>query len=251
MRNLRAWMFGDTDDAPKDSIDVIGRLLSSLKDGASITCSTRVSQPDSLPDVATEPEQKTVDRAMRLRAQIGISFWDAVLLRAMELPEPPNTLLAGAGRHATSEVRLQLPADKHLTSRLRQICEVHPGSAVDVKSAIQLTGGSVLHIPMLDFRRPSLESASALAAAVVTTLDIGGGFLLWSGSSFHFWGAKLMTAAELPMFLGRALLFSPLVDSRWIGHQLIEGQCGLRISRSAVHPHAPRVVTSVSGKSAD
>lgn len=43
-------------------------------------------------------------------------------------------------------------------------------------------------------------------------------------------------------FLGRALLFTPVVDGRWVAHQMIEGQCALRVSPGNAQQIVPVVV---------
>jgi hypothetical protein len=230
-----------------DSIDAIGWLMSNLTGVRSITCVRRISHLDSLPDVPEGPEQLTVERGLRLRAEVGISFWDAVLLRSIDLANPPQNLLGAAGRHSPSVVPVDIGLDADLTSTLRSLADDQQGQAIDLRSRVQMADGGVRHLPMLDFRRPSVESAVNLIVAVVSNLDVGAGFVLWSGSSFHFLGARLISTAALQTFLGRALLYAPLVDSRWIGHQLIEGVCSLRISKSQGHPHAPRVVATIAG----
>jgi hypothetical protein len=43
-------------------------------------------------------------------------------------------------------------------------------------------------------------------------------------------------------FLGRALLFAPIVDRAYLAHQLLERRCALRISAVGDEKPVPRVV---------
>jgi hypothetical protein len=100
---------------------------------------------------------------------------------------------------------------------------------------------------MLDFRiRPSIENEQ-LAIDILHRLKRGG-TLLNSGNSYHFYGNRLLRGdQELVKFLGRASLFSPFVDQRWIAHQLIEGACALRVSPGKSFKSPPKVVRDVAG----
>jgi hypothetical protein len=102
-----------------------------------------------------------------------------------------------------------------------------------------------LHVPMLDFQVAVSPAATELATALLAELGVGG-WLLSSGHSYHFIGDEpLAGAGELAAFLGRALLFAPVVDGRWVAHQLIEGACALRISTGDRDRPAPVVVAEV------
>jgi hypothetical protein len=65
------------------------------------------------------------------------------------------------------------------------------------------------------------------------------GLLFESGRSFHFYGADPVTLPDLVSILGRAQLLSPIVDSRWVSHQLIDGRCALRISTDSEKTPVP------------
>jgi hypothetical protein len=97
----------------------------------------------------------------------------------------------------------------------------------------------------LDFHCPSSAPNLELVAEALRLLDIGAGFILESGKSYHFYGRRLITDSERISFLSRALLLAPIVDRSWIAHQLLEGACGLRISRrqpSGLPPTVARIV---------
>jgi hypothetical protein len=100
---------------------------------------------------------------------------------------------------------------------------------------------------MLDFRiRPSVENEQ-LAVDILTRMSTSG-TLFNSGNSYHFYGDKLIDEKQLLEFLGKAALFAPFVDQRWIAHQMIEGACALRISRGKKFTHGPTYVRTVRAR---
>ncbi len=76
-------------------------------------------------------------------------------------------------------------------------------------------------------------------------MGVGGGFLLQSGESYHFYGKGLLDDRALVRFLGQALLLAPVIDRAWIAHQLIEGASALRISKKPSGSGEPVVVRAI------
>jgi hypothetical protein len=101
------------------------------------------------------------------------------------------------------------------------------------------------HLQMLDFRVPVDDASQRIVESAVQAMGLHG-WVLSSGRSYHFLGAHtLASSQELMAFLGRALLLAPVVDGRWIAHQLIEGQCALRVSSGNADQIVPTVVAEV------
>lgn len=104
----------------------------------------------------------------------------------------------------------------------------------------------LLHIPMMDF---SCEISAANLERIQAFLKgIGqAGLILETGRSYHFYGTGLLTKDEHSLFIGKCLLFTGYTDSRYIGHQLIDGLTALRISagktRSSLMPTVVGIIT--------
>lgn len=60
-------------------------------------------------------------------------------------------------------------------------------------------------------------------------LGLEHGYILDSGSSYHFIGIDIISYYDYMRLLYNAYLLSPITDGRWIAHQLIEESCNLRI----------------------
>ena len=123
--------------------------------------------------------------------------------------------------------------------------DVKNGNMLVLNSRVALEGGESKHIPMLDFHFPVSRANEEVALFIIRNLDVMGGYLLDSGKSYHFYGKSLLTDDELPVFLGRALQFCPIIDRAWVAHQLIERSCGLRISQKPDGGQVPVLVQDV------
>lgn len=90
-------------------------------------------------------------------------------------------------------------------------------------------GGVLWHIPLLDLT----DRHSADVARSVLSYPIFGqphGFVLASGNGLHGIGTRLLTQSEFRIFCGNALLASDIVDKRYIGHCLRNGEFCLRLA---------------------
>ena len=114
-----------------------------------------------------------------------------------------------------------------------------------VVSRVSLADGGSGHIPMMDF----LCAASTRNLDVLTRLlrEIGQarGFLLESGRSYHYYGVEILTEEAWQRFLGKCLLMFGYVDDRYVGHQLVDGHCVLRLSAGRLKASLPRVVAQL------
>jgi hypothetical protein len=112
-------------------------------------------------------------------------------------------------------------------------------------SKCRLVDGSVAHIPMMDFRCKSSPENQKKVESSLRGVGQKAGYILESGRSYHYYGIDLMDEKSWIQFMGKCLLLSPLVDSRYIAHRLIEGTCALRVSTSERHPKFPTVVANL------
>jgi len=99
---------------------------------------------------------------------------------------------------------------------------------------------------MMDFICAPSESNLTMLAEMVSKLGLGRGYILESGRSYHYYGFRLLTLTEWEKFLGQCLLMYGFADDRYIGHQLVDGHCVLRLSSGALKNFTPRLVAKVS-----
>jgi hypothetical protein len=194
--------------------------------------------------VGAQPALEIVGRALQIRDQLGLPFWDAANLACFGAGVEATLVAKEALFHNGEGVRhLRLSAASITPDALKNLAAIESGLSILVWSSKVETGtGEAAHIPMLDFHCPQSAPNLELVTKVLCLLDIGPGFILESGKSYHFYGRKLITDSERILFLSRALLLAPIVDRAWIAHQLLEGACGLRISPRQPSGMPPRVV---------
>jgi hypothetical protein len=180
----------------------------------------------------------------------GFGFWQFSLAAAVDAdPITRRGLFTGALRHSTGHgIRMALPIsqfDEHLVAGDFEAMPAR--TIVSLCSRVWLVNGSEAHIAMLDFSVGSGRSIGEQAAVdALGALDVTGA-LFASGRSFHFYGDKLLNDAELVSFLARAQLLAPVTDERWATHQLIDGECRLRIGSDIERNRDPvRLVTHLS-----
>jgi hypothetical protein len=192
--------------------------------------------------------QQLVPEARQLRDEYGVPFWMSMILTAnRRQQEVPPSILEASGFHqsmdnttfrSTNIIGLSVQSLLELSNNLA------PGRMLTFRSKVTLVDNTPAHFPMLDFRiRPTTDNLKS-AIGVAKQLGVRG-VILDSGRSYHFYGNDLITPDQLRVFLATASLFTPIVDYRWIAHQLIEGTCALRVSAGVTGQILPKVVSYV------
>lgn len=115
-----------------------------------------------------------------------------------------------------------------------------------VTSRVSLLGGAEAHIPMMDFSCDISDENSEILVRLLKDIHKKKGFLLESGRSYHYYGIGLLTEVEWRIFLGKCLLMSGYSDGRYIGHQLVDGYCALRLTSGNLKNRVPTVVAELS-----
>jgi hypothetical protein len=193
-----------------------------------------------------DPEQRVIRAGLKLRDDLGLSFWDSLLLHLSTHAERIDNLLKLATRHNRQDLdctpvrRADCKEDK-LRGLIAQLIR---GQILAISSEVQTIDGLFRHLPMLDFH--CRESDANLNAVKTIIHELGlTGFVVSSGGSYHFYGRSLVDEQGLITLLSRSLLFSPIVDHRWVAHQLLERACGLRISPGKEYQSCPKVIAEI------
>ncbi|MDO9439933.1 MAG: hypothetical protein Q7T73_03490 [Beijerinckiaceae bacterium] len=180
----------------------------------------------------------------------GFGFWEFVLAEAvMTDSETRQGLIEGALRHNSAEsIRVQLGREEFIEQLAAGEYENLPArDLVSFYSTVAVAGTAQrMHLPLLDLGVKPGPDGQASAVDAMRALNLRG-LLFTSGRSYHFYGAEPVTQGKLVALLAQAQLLSPIVDSRWVSHQLIDGRCGLRISTDPEKtPVAPVCVAEVA-----
>ncbi len=237
--------------AASDSLDVVAGLIRTFPEIDFVTLAELTVPPVGTNKLIMRDAAVKIinDEALDLREKFNIPFWMAIASVAQSYNATlPSELLRAAAFHqsmASVDVDLERVAAQSMTSEyLRERSRgIHPTRILTFSSQVRLKDQSIAHFPMLDFR---IAPSRANLSTVITMLGELGhdGVILNSGQSYHFYGITLLSVDELREFLGKALLFTPIVDYRWIGHQLIEGACALRLSSGTKRQSIPTVTAA-------
>lgn len=136
------------------------------------------------------------------------------------------------------------------------------GWDIALSSRVDTTDSSSAHFALIDLAVKKTDTAIAKVTKQFEkygiTSMVGGGFLLETGKSYHFFGQNLLPFQDWLDFLGRCLLTSivttdpvtqeniheRIVDERFIGHSLRRGSCDLRVTSNSKNV-IPRVVKMI------
>jgi hypothetical protein len=194
---------------------------------------------------ATDPTVEIREEAELLREKYGIPFWDSILAISMKRGEIPERYVQLAILHDQSPdeysihmSRLEVVQD-NIESKLERLPE---GFVLAFSSKVVLEDGTQAHVPLMDFRcNPSPQNSSIVKKALAA-MGERSGILAHSGRSYHFYGLRLLSEDAWRRFLAMGILFSPIVDARYIAHRLADGACRLRICAGSDKPSVPWVM---------
>jgi len=121
-------------------------------------------------------------------------------------------------------------------------------------SQVILNNGEHGHIPQMDFNLSKNPENTLKIKERLKYMKSSGGWILETGSSYHFWGNKVLSNTEWIDFMGRCLLTSivhtrqdieQVADTRFIGHALRRGCTTLRLTTRSDKTFVPSVVDYV------
>lgn len=119
-----------------------------------------------------------------------------------------------------------------------------PQLALGLSSLCMLKSGVIEHLPALDFHLPISQLNQKLVEQAARRLDLEHAAIVESGRSYHVYGLCTLTQHDWSHFMLRALLLSPIIDSRYIAHRLLAGRSVLRINATPAKPIEPIVVAA-------
>jgi hypothetical protein len=230
------------------AVDLITRIIASHTDieTVSFAAPTITGPLTSRLGLGTVAAQ-IIQRAQSQWRGSHLPAWDAIMLSLINTSEDPGALFQAATFHRSiSDMRFPLDARTLTNDDITRLAtQLSPDAFLSLCPEAQLTTHLTKHIPMLDFCCPISDRGLFLARRTAEQLIVGQGVLVRTDRSYHLYGLRLLSPAELYVFLARALMFVPIVDRRWIAHQMIDGCCNLRITPRSTQDAAPTVVAIV------
>ncbi len=155
----------------------------------------------------------------------------------------PSKFLAQAAVHDNkADQEEQIPRTTLGPDCWKRLFELPAEFVLAVSSKVTLKDGTTRHLPLIDFKCAPTDENIKLAQDAFAKIDQTDGVLLNSGNSFHYYGQTLMNEQEWRSFLGHCLLLADFIDTRYVGHALINNECRLRLSTAPLNPFIPTVV---------
>lgn len=176
-------------------------------------------------------------KAMDIRMEHGVPFTSSLMLQNINNPNWSKHCLSTVSHHADIEYH-KYPPDIH---KIREELDVE-NDTWSICSYVELSRGVIRHIPMLDFRIGVNDTNTQIVEEVCHLINQTG-YILNSGKSYHFIGDTLINSSERCEMLGKSLLLNPIIDDRWVAHQLRYFGSNLRISKK--YNDFPQVITKV------
>src|SRR5437867_7692428 len=173
----------------------------------------------------TPDEHKILAKASELREKLRVPFWDALMLSCFGEKRDFTRLLREATFHQSHKGSvLRVSRDEVLAGRLAELMNAQPaGHHLSFSSKIELEGVGLRQLPLLDFHSPECVENDLLVAEVCKQLFRHPTLVFSSGESYHAVGLSPLDENEFRELLTRSLLFAPIVDARYVAHQLLEG----------------------------
>ena len=184
-------------------------------------------------------EEEHFKLAMQVRDELHLPFWDSVMVTSFNNPNYSKSILKIALRHNHPQSMIYINTEEIQHSPLLY----DSNEPIAVCSSVLMRDMHVKHIPMLDFHIPISDYNLKIVENICEILELGAGYILNSGESYHFIGLRIVAWEELYLILSRALRFCPIIDRAWISHQLEENSCSLRVCRkNSIEPIVIRTI---------
>lgn len=180
-----------------------------------------------------EKEEKMVSNALNIREKYRLPFWDSIMLSFFGNENYSKAILHQALYHNKRQTFLEISRIDFLSDNFF----INKKERLAINSKVVLQNKKIVHMPMLDFHIPVSEFNFKIIRDVLIELKVISGYILNSGESYHFIGDYYIDEKSLIDFLANALFFAPIIDRAWIGHQILERSCSLRIDKKhGVYP---------------
>lgn len=196
-----------------------------------------------------QPLDSIFEEAMLLRRATKanlLSYWESVLIAAASSDKSQLFVHEALKHEAKDEAndRFQLTVDELSEGALRdRVRDLSDDEVIAIYSKCRLSDGTVMHIPMMDFRALPNEQTLSVIKTALEEIQQFNGVVLESGRSYHFYGVRLLAEDDWMDFMLKCLLLAPFTDARYITHRLLERVGSLRITAGKTFkPNVPIIV---------
>lgn len=209
--------------------------------------------PTIVPDVATfdfcvyQSRQSMLDVTDRLASPSAASWthgkhgWERIDQKPFR-QDQLDEVIGLALRHSTEHSARPMPAYEVADAAFLNLVPVRGDQVAAITTRCKLRDHSEANLSMLDFRCPPEDYFVYALKIALRKIAPGGGAIVHSGRSLHFYGFELLSESGWRTFMYRSLLLSPMTDARYVAHRLLDGFADLRITTSSVKPMVPTIL---------
>jgi len=189
----------------------------------------------------TEVESELIERANRMRRGTGVPFWEALFATCSVEELCTDSIVAATffhnGQGVPQNISRQEIEDGMMESAAREARRT-----VALGSRLVGEEGHLGHLNFLDLHCPVSPGKHTIVHRVCRHVMAQGFILLDSGGSYHACSVTLVSNEDRIQTLSKALLASPIVDARYVAHQLLQDSNSIRISRGGKAGKMPIVI---------
>lgn len=186
-------------------------------------------------------DRHLIDRANDARETTGVPFWEALFARCAVEGNCSDSIISAAFFH-NGQGKPRFVSREQIAEGILQTLSNDTVGNLALGSKITPTCPPARHISLVDFHCEASTSNLVIVRKICRELMPGGFLLLDSGGSYHACGVELVSDELRVQVLARALLASPIVDARYVAHQLLQESSSIRISRGGKLQKVPFIV---------
>lgn len=190
---------------------------------------------------------KLLEETLELRCETGLPFWDCLMSKSLSTQTDFSFVAEEALFRNSAYGKTIFIQREKLRDELPKLCSESNDSnfAMAVCSKVKLVDGSYAQIPLFDLQcRPEHCDLSIVHTTAERILD-GSYYIVSSGKSFHLYFRELLDEVSWRNTMYRSLLLHPIIDTRYIAHQLLDGECKLRLTPASYKATQPVVLEFV------
>jgi hypothetical protein len=189
----------------------------------------------------TNVERELIERANRMRQGTGVPFWEALFATCAVEERCTDPIVAAAFFHNGQGIAQHVSREQ-IEAGILEIAARDARRTVALGSRLAGAKDSLGHVNFLDLHCDLSAGNHAVAHRVCRHVMPQGFLLLDSGGSYHACSATVVPDGGRIQLLATALLASPIVDARYVAHQLMQNSSSIRISRGGKVGKVPIVI---------
>jgi hypothetical protein len=199
--------------------------------------------PPSMQDriVVTQAESTVIDRANRMRDGTGVPFWEAIFATCGVAGQCSDAMLTATFFHNGQGLPQHVSRDQ-ISRGILETTATSATRTVALGSLLLGVTGPLGHLNFVDFHCAVSKANQEIVHRICQKVMPRGFLILDSGGSYHACSATLVSNEERVRTLAMALLASPIVDARYVAHQLLQASSSIRISPGGKLAKTPIVV---------